>query len=181
MRCVIGRSESRTSSSSGPRKLEEASMTQVIDAIDRLADAGPALGRPLVDRLTASNIHNLKESGLDRSSMSRGYDDSADSSPRACATYRPRDSDMCCRNPPETPGAAVSVIQGRRSELSASVDRPWPPRGTSSRCSSGLGLRAGPWAGLKLAAMVTSVRADRAPMSPGEFGESLLAGGAGWE
>lgn len=36
-------------------------MAQVIDAIDRLADAGPALGRPLVDRLTASNIHNLKE------------------------------------------------------------------------------------------------------------------------
>jgi len=43
------------------RELEPASMAQVVDAIDRLADAGPALGRPLVDRLTASNVHNLKE------------------------------------------------------------------------------------------------------------------------
>lgn len=42
-------------------ELEEVSMAQVVDAIDRLADAGPALGRPLVDRLTASKVHNLKE------------------------------------------------------------------------------------------------------------------------
>lgn len=43
------------------KELEQASMGQVVDAIDRLADAGPTLGRPLVDKLTASNIHNLKE------------------------------------------------------------------------------------------------------------------------
>lgn len=42
-------------------ELQEVSMAQVVDAIDRLADAGPALGRPLVDRLTASKVHNLKE------------------------------------------------------------------------------------------------------------------------
>lgn len=42
-------------------ELEETSMAQVVDTIDRLADAGPALGRPLVDRLTASKVHNLKE------------------------------------------------------------------------------------------------------------------------
>ncbi|MFC8518212.1 type II toxin-antitoxin system RelE/ParE family toxin [Streptomyces sp. NPDC057257] len=30
-------------------------------AIDMLADSGPALGRPLVDRLTGCRTHNLKE------------------------------------------------------------------------------------------------------------------------
>lgn len=30
-------------------------------AIDMLAESGPALGRPLVDRLTCSRTHNLKE------------------------------------------------------------------------------------------------------------------------
>jgi hypothetical protein len=33
----------------------------VVDAIDRLAEAGPGLGRPLVDKLEGSGIHNLKE------------------------------------------------------------------------------------------------------------------------
>lgn len=32
-----------------------------MDAIDRLAEAGPALGRPLVDSLAHSRIGNLKE------------------------------------------------------------------------------------------------------------------------
>ena len=32
-----------------------------MDAIDRLAEAGPALGRPLVDSIANSSIHNLKE------------------------------------------------------------------------------------------------------------------------
>lgn len=41
--------------------LDERSRQQLIDAIDRLAEVGPALGRPLVDRLQASDIHNLKE------------------------------------------------------------------------------------------------------------------------
>lgn len=33
----------------------------VVDAIDRLAEAGPALGRPLVDSVAHSSIRNLKE------------------------------------------------------------------------------------------------------------------------
>lgn len=41
--------------------LDERSRQQLIDAIDRLAEVGPALGRPLVDRLQGSDIHNLKE------------------------------------------------------------------------------------------------------------------------
>lgn len=41
--------------------LDPGSKAQVVDAIDRLAEAGPALGRPLVDKLQASAIHNLKE------------------------------------------------------------------------------------------------------------------------
>jgi hypothetical protein len=41
--------------------LDERSKAQVVDAIDRLAKGGPALGRPMVDRLEGSEIHNLKE------------------------------------------------------------------------------------------------------------------------
>ncbi|MEU0477738.1 type II toxin-antitoxin system RelE/ParE family toxin [Streptosporangium sp. NPDC006013] len=43
------------------RALDERSRLQVVDAIDRLAEAGPGLGRPLVDKLEGSRIHNLKE------------------------------------------------------------------------------------------------------------------------
>jgi hypothetical protein len=41
--------------------LGERTRMQIVDAIDRLADAGPALGRPLVDSISHSSIHNLKE------------------------------------------------------------------------------------------------------------------------
>ncbi|MQY13480.1 putative toxin HigB2 [Streptomyces sp. RB5] len=41
--------------------LDERSKAQVVDAIDRLAESGPGLGRPLVDRLEGSQVHNLKE------------------------------------------------------------------------------------------------------------------------
>ncbi len=34
---------------------------QVEDAIDMLAEAGPALGRPLVDRIKGAELHHLKE------------------------------------------------------------------------------------------------------------------------
>jgi len=34
---------------------------QVVSAVEALADAGPNLGRPLVDRIKASALHNLKE------------------------------------------------------------------------------------------------------------------------
>ena len=30
-------------------------------SIDRLIDDGPSLGRPLVDRIAGSRLHNLKE------------------------------------------------------------------------------------------------------------------------
>ncbi|WP_205315146.1 type II toxin-antitoxin system RelE/ParE family toxin [Nonomuraea lactucae] len=33
----------------------------VAEAIDRLLDEGPVLGRPLVDRISGSQVHNLKE------------------------------------------------------------------------------------------------------------------------
>ena len=32
----------------------------VAEAIDRLLDDGPALGRPLADRISGSGLHNLK-------------------------------------------------------------------------------------------------------------------------
>jgi hypothetical protein len=41
--------------------LDEGTRAQVVDAIDRLAEAGPALGRPLVDSIAHSSIRNLKE------------------------------------------------------------------------------------------------------------------------
>nr|WP_228390161.1 type II toxin-antitoxin system RelE/ParE family toxin [Streptomyces smaragdinus] len=41
--------------------MDERSKAQVVDAIDRLAESGPGLGRPLVDRLEGSQVHNLKE------------------------------------------------------------------------------------------------------------------------
>jgi hypothetical protein len=41
--------------------LDERTKAQVVDAIDRLAEAGPALGRPLVDSIAHSSISNLKE------------------------------------------------------------------------------------------------------------------------
>lgn len=41
--------------------LDERTRAQVVDAIDRLAEGGPALGRPLVDSIAHSQIGNLKE------------------------------------------------------------------------------------------------------------------------
>ncbi|EST39048.1 hypothetical protein N566_04130 [Streptomycetaceae bacterium MP113-05] len=41
--------------------LTEGPKAQVVDAIDRLAEGGPGMGRPLVDRLEGSVVHNLKE------------------------------------------------------------------------------------------------------------------------
>ena len=41
--------------------LDGASHRLVVQAIDLLADRGPALGRPLVDRIEYSSIQNLKE------------------------------------------------------------------------------------------------------------------------
>ena len=41
--------------------LDDDTYDQVAAAIDLLADEGPTLGRPLVDRITGSRVHNLKE------------------------------------------------------------------------------------------------------------------------
>jgi hypothetical protein len=41
--------------------LDERTKAQVVDAIDRLAEAGPALGRPFVDSIAHSSVGNLKE------------------------------------------------------------------------------------------------------------------------
>jgi hypothetical protein len=40
---------------------DAATHRQVVIAIEALAQGGPNLGRPLVDRIKGSNIHNLKE------------------------------------------------------------------------------------------------------------------------
>lgn len=40
---------------------DPGSHRQAVFAIEALADGGPNLGRPLVDRIKGSSIHNLKE------------------------------------------------------------------------------------------------------------------------
>jgi hypothetical protein len=42
-------------------KYDLASATQVAQAVAALREEGPALGRPLVDRVQGSRIHHLKE------------------------------------------------------------------------------------------------------------------------
>jgi hypothetical protein len=42
-------------------KNDPASADLVEDAVDRLAEVGPVLGRPLVDRIKGSRHHNMKE------------------------------------------------------------------------------------------------------------------------
>ena len=41
--------------------LDEISASLVRDSVELLADRGPALGHPAVDRITSSQLHNLKE------------------------------------------------------------------------------------------------------------------------
>jgi hypothetical protein len=41
--------------------VDRSSQALITDAIDRLAEVGPSLGRPLVDRIVGSELHNLKE------------------------------------------------------------------------------------------------------------------------
>ncbi|MBB5870048.1 hypothetical protein F4553_003427 [Allocatelliglobosispora scoriae] len=41
--------------------LDDASHARVVQAIDALAEAGPGLGRPLVDTIRGSVLANLKE------------------------------------------------------------------------------------------------------------------------
>jgi len=44
-----------------PRAGDPVTRRLVAEAIDRLLDDGPALGRPLADRIAGSRLHNLKE------------------------------------------------------------------------------------------------------------------------
>lgn len=41
--------------------LDTSDATAIADAVDMLAEHGPRLGRPLVDQITGSRHHNLKE------------------------------------------------------------------------------------------------------------------------
>ena len=41
--------------------LDDLNASLVRDAVELLAERGPALGRPLADRITGSRLHNLKE------------------------------------------------------------------------------------------------------------------------
>lgn len=41
--------------------LDDLSASLVGDAVELLAERGPALGRPMADRITGSRLHNLKE------------------------------------------------------------------------------------------------------------------------
>jgi hypothetical protein len=43
------------------RSGEPVTRRLVAEAIDRLMDEGPSLGRPLADRIARSRLHNLKE------------------------------------------------------------------------------------------------------------------------
>lgn len=43
------------------KTVDHPSQALISDALDRLAEVGPSLGRPLVDRITGSELHNLKE------------------------------------------------------------------------------------------------------------------------
>ncbi|MGC4949933.1 type II toxin-antitoxin system RelE/ParE family toxin [Streptomyces sp. DT224] len=43
------------------RKCDRDTLTQIAAALDVLQTEGPALGRPLVDRITGSTLPNLKE------------------------------------------------------------------------------------------------------------------------
>ncbi|HST84121.1 MAG TPA: type II toxin-antitoxin system RelE/ParE family toxin [Kineosporiaceae bacterium] len=42
-------------------KEDNGSHLQVVAAIEALAEGGPNLGRPLIDRIKGANLHNLKE------------------------------------------------------------------------------------------------------------------------
>jgi hypothetical protein len=45
----------------GLRHTDRDTLRQVSDALDLLAIEGPALGRPIVDRIKGSRLHHLKE------------------------------------------------------------------------------------------------------------------------
>lgn len=42
-------------------EIDPHTANRIMEAIDHLSEAGPGLGRPLVDRIHSSHLHNLKE------------------------------------------------------------------------------------------------------------------------
>ncbi len=68
----------------GLRSDDPVTRRLVAEAIDRLIDDGPSLGRPLVDRIAGSRLHNLKELRPGSSGAQRGAD--LCSSSTRCAT-----------------------------------------------------------------------------------------------
>jgi hypothetical protein len=40
---------------------DPATANRVMEAVDQLAEVGPGLGRPMVDRIHGSRLHNMKE------------------------------------------------------------------------------------------------------------------------
>jgi hypothetical protein len=59
--CRGPRTSFRSGSSSRDRHTAARPALVGAEAIDRLLDDGPALGRPLADRIVGSRLHNLKE------------------------------------------------------------------------------------------------------------------------
>jgi hypothetical protein len=81
----------------------------VAEALDRLLDDGPALGRPLADRIAGSRLHNLKEL-------------------RPGSSGTPRGADLVHLRPGTQRGAAGRERQVRAGGTSGTGTRSRPPR-----------------------------------------------------
>jgi hypothetical protein len=75
----------------------------VAEAIDLLLDDGPALGRPLADRITGSRLHNLKE-------LRPGS--SGTSEVRSCS-FSTQHVTRCCLSPVTSPAAGRNGTRKR--------------------------------------------------------------------
>ena len=69
-------------------KEDLASATQVAQAVAALREEGPALGRPLVDRLKGATIHHLKELRPDHGAARRSGSSSRSTPPVGAAAAR---------------------------------------------------------------------------------------------
>ena len=89
-------------------KEDLASATQVAQAVAALREEGPALSRPLVDRIQSSKVHHLKE--LRPGSAGR--------------------SEIGCCSPSIPPVGAAAARRGQSRELAAVVPAEHPDRRT---------------------------------------------------
>ena len=85
---------------------------QAVYAIEALAEGGPNLGRPLVDRIKGSSIHNMKE-------LRPGS-----ASPQRCGSCSRsiRGGAPCCWSRETRPGAGASGT-GKRSRVRSNSTR----------------------------------------------------------